>query len=182
MLRSHGRYQLIPVIIGYTLSSLRTLFRAPDRDSECGSTSSIESVLPRIEHGHESDPVAFMPTVMRFELAGLESHPAAMSAHKPYLLPTLVAFLFRPFLICHGRPPIHAIGRSTGLGSICRRKGSAGSGHKTAQITARHPASGPRAHQMCSVEICPCRIDFSRRECAEMRLMGRSTSMRRLGY
>ena len=61
------------------------------------------------------------------------------------------------------------------------QSGSAGSGHNAAQITARHAASGRRAHQMCSVEICPCRMDFSRRACAEMRLMGRSTSMRRLG-
>lgn len=41
---------------------------------------------------------------------------------------------------------------------------------------------GRRAHQMCSVEMWPCRIDFSRRACAEISLMGRSTSMRRRGY
>src|SRR6266487_5039908 len=35
---------------------------------------------------------------------------------------------------------------------------------------------------MCRVEICPWRIDFSRRACAEIRLIGRSTSMRRFGY
>lgn len=61
------------------------------------------------------------------------------------------------------------------------QSGSTGSGHSAAQMTARHAASGLRAHQMCSVEICPCRIDFSRRACAEMRAIGRSTSMRRLG-
>jgi len=59
---------------------------------------------------------------------------------------------------------------------------SAGSGHNEAQITARHAASGRRAHQMWSVEMWPCRMDFSRRACAEMRLIGKSTSMRRLGY
>ena len=58
---------------------------------------------------------------------------------------------------------------------------SSGSGHSAAQITARHAASGRRAHQMCSVEMCPCRIDFSRRACVEMREMGRSISIRRLG-
>jgi hypothetical protein len=43
------------------------------------------------------------------------------------------------------------------------QRGSAGSGHKDAQMTARHAANGRRAHQMCSVEMCPCRMDFSRR-------------------
>ena len=63
----------------------------------------------------------------------------------------------------------------------CGQSGSAGSGQSAAQMTARHAASGRRAHQMCSVEMCPCRIDFSRRAWAEIRAMGRSTSMRRLG-
>ena len=58
----------------------------------------------------------------------------------------------------------------------------AGSGHSAARITARHAASGRLAHQMCSVEMCPCRMDFSRRACAEIRLIGRSTSMSLLGY
>ena len=40
---------------------------------------------------------------------------------------------------------------------------SAGSGQSAAQITARQAASGRRAHQMWSVEMCPWRIDFSRR-------------------
>jgi len=57
---------------------------------------------------------------------------------------------------------------------------SAGSGQRAAHMTARHAASGRRAHQMWSVEICPCRIDFSRRAWAEIRAMGRSTSIRRL--
>ena len=42
-------------------------------------------------------------------------------------------------------------------------RGSAGSGQSEAQMTARHAANGRRAHQMCSVDICPCRMDFSRR-------------------
>jgi hypothetical protein len=56
-----------------------------------------------------------------------------------------------------------------------------GSGHKAAQMIARQAASGRRARQMCSVEMCPWRIDFSRRACAEMARMGRSTSIRRRG-
>ncbi len=63
----------------------------------------------------------------------------------------------------------------------CGHCESAGSGHNAAQITARQAARGRRAHQMWSVEMCPCLIDFSRRACAEIRLIGRSTSMRRLG-
>ena len=39
------------------------------------------------------------------------------------------------------------------LGGQC---GSAGSGQSAAQMTARHAASGRRAHQMWSVEIWPC--------------------------
>jgi hypothetical protein len=62
------------------------------------------------------------------------------------------------------------------------QSGSAGSGQRAAQMTARQAASGRRAHQMCRVEICPWRIDFSRRAWAEIRLMGRSTSISRLGY
>ncbi len=58
---------------------------------------------------------------------------------------------------------------------------SAGSGHNAAQMTARQEANGRRAHQICRVEMWPWRILFSRRACAEMRLMGRSTSIRRLG-
>lgn len=38
-----------------------------------------------------------------------------------------------------------------------------------------------RAHQRHSVEMWPCRMDFSRRAGAEMRLIGRSASMRRFG-
>ena len=63
----------------------------------------------------------------------------------------------------------------------CGQFSSAGSGHSAAHSTARQAASGRRAHQMCSVEICPCRIDFSRRAWVEIALIGRSTSMRRRG-
>lgn len=52
---------------------------------------------------------------------------------------------------------------------------------RSAGAAARHAASGRRAHQMRSVEMCPCRMLFSRRACAETRLMGRSTSVNRLG-
>ena len=42
-------------------------------------------------------------------------------------------------------------------------------------LKARQAAKGRLAHQMCSVEMCPCRIDFSRRAWALIRLMDRST-------
>jgi len=58
---------------------------------------------------------------------------------------------------------------------------SAGSGHKAAQTTARQAANGRLAHQMCKVEMCPWRMDFSRRAWEEIRLIGKSTSIRRLG-
>jgi hypothetical protein len=61
-------------------------------------------------------------------------------------------------------------------------RSSAGSGQRAAQITARHAANGRLAHQMCSVEMCPCRMDFSRRACAEISLIGRSTSISRFEY
>jgi hypothetical protein len=48
-----------------------------------------------------------------------------------------------------------------------------------ANTTALHAASGRRAHQMCNVEICPCRIDFSRDDCSETSFKGKATSMRR---
>jgi len=67
--------------------------------------------------------------------------------------------------------------------SVRNRSGqpSPGSGQRPARMTARHAASGRRAHQMWRVEMCPCRIDFSRCACWEIRRIGRSTSMRRLG-
>jgi hypothetical protein len=37
-----------------------------------------------------------------------------------------------------------------------------GSSTSWANSTARHAASGRRAHHRCKVEGCPCRIDFSR--------------------
>ena len=58
--------------------------------------------------------------------------------------------------------------------------GSSGSGINEANTTARHAASGRRAHQMCSVEMCPCRIDFSRADCSETSFSGRATSIKRL--
>ena len=49
-------------------------------------------------------------------------------------------------------------------------------------MTARQAARGRLAHQMCSVEMWPWRMDFSRRAWAEIRLIGRSTSISRFGY
>ena len=68
-----------------------------------------------------------------------------------------------------------AISRNT-----CGHSGSAGSIQSAAQVTARQAASGRRAHHICKSEIVP-RL-FSKRACAEMRFIGRSTSMRRFGY
>ena len=42
--------------------------------------------------------------------------------------------------------------------------------------SARHAANGLRAHQTCTVEIRPCRIDFSR---ADTSLSGKANSMSR---
>src|SRR5262249_27749630 len=60
------------------------------------------------------------------------------------------------------------------------QRSSTGSGHRALQIMARHAASGRRAHQRCKEVIVP--MYFSRLACAEIRLIGRSTSMRRLQY
>ena len=57
---------------------------------------------------------------------------------------------------------------------------SHGSGSKSAISTAREDANGRRAHHGCSVEGCPCRIDFSRAACCDTSAMGKSTSAKRL--
>lgn len=44
--------------------------------------------------------------------------------------------------------------------------------------TARATTSERRAHYTCNVEICPCRIAFSRRASCESSLMGRTVSIR----
>ncbi len=58
--------------------------------------------------------------------------------------------------------------------------GSHGSGQSSASSIARQAASGRRAHHRCSVEGCPCRIDFSRAACLDTSAMGKSTSASRL--
>ena len=68
----------------------------------------------------------------------------------------------------------------TTLRKLSGHSGSSGSGMSEAKTAARQAASGRRAHQMCSVDMCPCRIDFSRADCSETSLRGRATSMRRL--
>ena len=45
---------------------------------------------------------------------------------------------------------------------------------------ARQAASGRLAHQRCSVDGCPCRMDFSRAECFDTTAIGKSTSASRL--
>jgi len=43
----------------------------------------------------------------------------------------------------------------------------------------REAARGRLAHQMCRVEMCPCRMFFSRRDSSETSRMGKATSMSR---
>ena len=54
---------------------------------------------------------------------------------------------------------------------------SDGSSTICAKITARAAASGRRAHHRCSVDGCPCRIDFSRAAAALMASSGSATSI-----
>ena len=82
-----------------------------------------------------------------------------------------------PFL---GVNSLRPASRTTNCRKLSGHSGSSGSGISEAKTTARHAASGRRAHQMCSVEICPCRIDFSRADCSETSFNGKATSMRRL--
>ena len=57
---------------------------------------------------------------------------------------------------------------------------SAGSGSNNAMSMERQAPRGRRAHQRCSVEGWPWRIDFSLAECFETTAIGKSTSARRL--
>ena len=52
-----------------------------------------------------------------------------------------------------------------------------GSSTSWPKITARHAASGRRAHHRCRVEGCPCRIDFSRAEAVLIASSGMETSI-----
>src|SRR5690554_5677975 len=52
-----------------------------------------------------------------------------------------------------------------------------GSSTSDAKSTARHAANGRLAHHKCSVDGCPCRIDFSRLDAALIASRGRATSM-----
>ena len=65
---------------------------------------------------------------------------------------------------------------------VVRRVRKIGNAHIFEAVVSRQAARGRLAHQICMVEICPCRMLFSRRACSEMRLIGRSTSINRLGY
>jgi len=62
--------------------------------------------------------------------------------------------------------------------SFSRSSSVSGAGIREAKVAARMAASGRRAHQMCTVEMCSWRMDFSRADWAEMALRGRETSMR----
>ena len=57
-----------------------------------------------------------------------------------------------------------------------------GSSTMDANMTARHDASGLRAHHRCNVDGCPCRMDFSRADSLLMSASGRSISMSFLRY
>ena len=57
-----------------------------------------------------------------------------------------------------------------------------GSSTMDAKMTARHDASGLRAHHRWRVEGCPCRMDFSRADSLFMSASGRSISMSFLRY
>ena len=52
-----------------------------------------------------------------------------------------------------------------------------GSSTNDAQITALAAANGRRAHQRCSVDGCPCRIDFSRAASRLIAANGNATSI-----
>src|SRR5208337_610726 len=60
-----------------------------------------------------------------------------------------------------------------------RFSGVPGSSSRVAISAALHAASGRRAGQMWSVEICPCRTFFSWTESRDACLSGNATSMRR---
>ena len=60
-----------------------------------------------------------------------------------------------------------------------RNSGVPGSGRSVAINAARHAASGRRAGQMCSVEMCPWRTFFSCTESSDACFSGNATSMRR---
>src|ERR1700687_5298396 len=62
---------------------------------------------------------------------------------------------------------------SVGNSSGC----SDGSSTSEANRTARQAARGRRAHQRCSVEGCPWRMDFSRAEALLIASRGRATSI-----
>ena len=60
------------------------------------------------------------------------------------------------------------------------QSGSHGSGRSNASNTARDDARSRRAHHRCSVDGCPCRIDFSCAACLDTSAIGKSTSASRL--
>ena len=62
--------------------------------------------------------------------------------------------------------------------SVLKISGCAdGSSTICAKITARAAANGRLAHHKCSVDGCPCRIDFSRADALLIASSGRATSM-----
>ena len=67
--------------------------------------------------------------------------------------------------------------RSASCSSGVNDRSPEGSSTSEAQITARLDASGLRDHQRCSVEGCPCRIDFSRAASRLITANGNATSI-----
>ena len=67
--------------------------------------------------------------------------------------------------------------RSASCSAVVKDSSPEGSSTSDAQITARTAANGRRAHQRCSVDGCPCRIDFSRAASALIAAKGKATSI-----
>ena len=64
--------------------------------------------------------------------------------------------------------------------SHSRSSSPSGVGISEAKMTARIATSGRRTHQMCRVEMCLWRMDFSRADCLLISARGRKTSMSHL--
>ena len=61
--------------------------------------------------------------------------------------------------------------------NFSRSASSSGAGISEAKIAARMAANGRRAHQMCRVEMCPCRTFFSWTESSEACFSGKACSI-----
>ena len=107
-------------------------------------------------------------------MSGLFSFPQRRTP--PSVRSLTTSMVFSPTFFCWTSattfPPIFS-------SSSFRFSGVPGSGNSVAMSAARQAASGRRAGQMWSVEICPCRTFFSWTESKEACLSGNATSIRR---